>query len=169
VARSVVTVSYQAHSKEFDLDNAVWTIPAERMKMKEEHRVPLVGRAFEIAKEAANGGLLFPGDDKGPLYEDSMLQLLRRMRLFVTVHGFRSAFDDWASETTDHAPHTIDMALSHKIPDATKAACRRGDLFLKRRALMADWDAFCSSARPEKRIHKGRFEPLALTEIHFND
>jgi integrase len=140
----------EAHSKEFDLDNAVWTIPAERMKMKEEHRVPLVGRAFEIAKEAANGGLLFPGDDKGPLYEDSMLQLLRRMRLFVTVHGFRSTFDDWASETTDHAPHIIDMALSHKIPDATKAAYRRGDLFLKRRALMADWDAFCSSARPDR-------------------
>jgi integrase len=140
----------EAHSKEFDLDNAVWTIPAERMKMKEEHRVPLVGRAFEIAKEAANGGLLFPGDDKGPLYEDSMLQLLRRMRLFVTVHGFRSTFDDWASETTDHATHIIDMALSHKISDATKAAYRRGDLFLKRRALMADWDAFCSSAGPDR-------------------
>jgi hypothetical protein len=61
----------------------------------------------------------------------------------------RSAFDDWASETTDHAPHFIDMALAHKIPDATKAAYRRGDLFIKRRALMTDWDGFCSTARQD--------------------
>jgi len=133
-----------AHSKEIDIDNAVWTIPAERMKMKAEHRVPLVGRALEIAKSAATGGLLFPGEHKEPLYEDAMLQLLRRMRVNVTVHGFRSTFDDWASETTDHAPHIIDMALAHKIDDETKAAYRRGDLFIKRRVLMTDWDAFCS-------------------------
>jgi integrase len=67
-----------------------------------------------------------------------MLELLMKMRIPATVHGFRSTFDDWASETTDHAPHIIDMALAHKISDATKAAYRRGDRFAKRRALMAD-------------------------------
>jgi integrase len=139
----------EATTREIDLANGVWVIPAERMKVGVEHRVPLLGRAFEIAKDAANGGLLFPGEGAdGLLEKNAMLELLMKMRVAATVHGFRSTFDDWASETTDHASHIIDMALAHKIPDATKAAYRRGDLFVKRHALMADWDAFCSSARP---------------------
>jgi integrase len=118
------------------------------MKMKVEHRVPLVGRALEIAKETS-GGLLFPGEGSdGLLDKNAMLELLMKMRVPATVHGFRSTFDDWASETTDHGPHIIDMALAHKFPDETKAAYRRGDLFEKRRALMTDWEAFCSSGAP---------------------
>jgi integrase len=140
-----------ATAREIDLTNAMWTIPAERMKMKVEHRVPLVGRALEIAKDAAAGGVLFPGDGSdGLLDKNAMLELLMKMRVPATVHGFRSAFDDWASETTDHAQPVIDMALAHKIPDAAKAAYRRGDLFIKRRALMTDWDAFCSTARQDR-------------------
>jgi integrase len=145
------TETLGATAREIDLANAVWTIPAERMKIGVAHRIPLVGRALEIAKEAANGGLLFPGEGAdGLLDKNAMLELLMKMRIPATVHGFRSAFDDWASETTDHAPHIIDMALAHKIPDATRAAYRRGDLFTKRRALMADWDAYCSSARQDR-------------------
>jgi integrase len=109
-----------ATTREIDLANGAWVIPAERMKVGVEHRVPRVGRAFEIAKDAANGGLLFPGEGAdGLLDKNAMLELLE-MRVAATVHGFRSTFDDWASETTGHASHIIDMAPAHKIPTQQK-------------------------------------------------
>jgi integrase len=138
-----------AHCNEFDFDEPMWKIPAERMKMDRDHRVPLVGRALEIAKTGADGLLFCGRTERGTLNDDGLLNFLkRRMKVQLTVHGFRSSFDDWASETTDHAPHIIDMALAHKIGDDTKEAYRRGDLFAKRRQLMADWDAFCLGVQP---------------------
>jgi integrase len=136
-----------AHRNEINFDESVWTIPAERMKMRREHRVPLVGRSLEIAKDAPSG-LLFPGQRREELlYEDSMLQLLRRMRVHVTVHGFRSTFRTWAAEQTNFPREVAELALAHSVGDGTEQAYQRGDLFVKRRAMMADWDAFCSSAR----------------------
>ena len=63
----------------------------------------------------------------------------------LTVHGFRSTFRDWAADRTGYANHVVEMALAHTIGDKTEAAYRRGDLFDKRRRLMADWAKFCSS------------------------
>jgi integrase len=89
----------QAKPEEFDLEKATWTIPASRMKAQKEHRVPLSPRAVEIAREAIKQGgeYLFPRHGN-PLSNAAMLALLRRMKVDVTVHGFRSSFRDWAAE-----------------------------------------------------------------------
>lgn len=74
-----------------------------------------------------------------------MLALLKRMgRDDLTVHGFRSSFRDWAAERTNFPNEVVEMALAHAIDSKTEAAYRRGDLFAKRRYLMAEWEAFCS-------------------------
>jgi integrase len=131
-----------AMPEEIDIANATWTIPASRMKAKVEHRVPLSPRALEIAKEllALNAGCLFPGPRTGkPLSNMAMLQLLDRMEVDVTTHGFRSSFRDWAAERTAFPHEVCEMALAHTINNQAEAAYRRGDLFEKRRKLMDAW------------------------------
>jgi integrase len=89
---------------------------------------------------------VFPGGRRGkPLSNMAMLVLLRRMeRTDLTVHGFRSSFRDWASETTHFPSEVVEMALAHAIESKVEAAYRRGDLFEKRRELMNSWAAHCS-------------------------
>lgn len=129
---------------EFDLDAKLWTIPAERMKAGRDHTIPLVDRAVALLADLPR--------DKPPfaLSENTMLYLLQRtppkgLGLPYTVHGFRSAFSDWAHETTAHPNHVIEMALAHTIPNKAEAAYRRGALLDKRRELMADWAAWLES------------------------
>ncbi len=73
----------------------------------------------------------------------AMLMLLRRMKQDCTVHGFRATFRGWAEECTSHAHEVCEMALAHAIANQAEAACRRGDLFEKRRQLMNDWATYC--------------------------
>lgn len=132
---------------EFDLDQAIWTIPAERMKADREHRVPLSPRALAIVKSAqaikTSELLVFPGRSaQKPMSNMVFLMILRRMKAAFTAHGFRSAFRDWASETTHFPREVCEMALAHSIKDKTEAAYRRGDLFKKRRDLMNAWEQF---------------------------
>ena len=70
----------------------------------------------------------------------------------LTVHGFRSTFRDWAAEQTSHPNHVVEMALAHAIGDKVEAAYRRGDLFAKRRRLMADWARYCATPRPAGEV-----------------
>ncbi len=132
---------------EVDLEKAVWTIPAARMKAGKEHRVPLSPRAVAILEttKALGGTYLFPANRGGKLSGMAMSMLLRRMKVDCTVHGFRSGFRDWAAECTGYAHEVCEMALAHVIADKSEAAYRRGDLFEKRRRLMADWAAYCAS------------------------
>lgn len=132
---------------EVDIDKATWTIPAGRMKAGKEHRVPLSPRALEILKatEAFSDDWLFPAAKGGKLSGMAMSMLLRRMNLDVTVHGFRSSFRDWAAERTSYAHEVAEMALAHTIENKVERAYRRGDLFEKRRKLMADWATYCAS------------------------
>jgi integrase len=126
---------------EIDLKAKTWTIPAERMKGKKGHKVPLCDRAVEILR-----GLDQRSDKIFPLSNMAMLELMTGMRPGVTVHGFRSSFRDWAAERTNVANHIVEAALAHAIGNKVEAAYRRSDLFEKRRKLMADWAAWC--ARP---------------------
>ncbi|VVE37428.1 integrase [Pandoraea pneumonica] len=137
--------------QEFDIDGSVWTIPADRMKMKREHRVPLSDDAIAIIKrlrDVQRGPYVFPGArGQKPLSNMAMLQLLKRMEYEqITVHGFRSTFRDWAGETTHYPREVCEAALAHGIKDKAEAAYARGDLFAKRSALMIDWAAFCNQA-----------------------
>lgn len=135
---------------EFDLDNAIWTVPPERMKAKKEHRVPLSTQAIKLLKaqkELFPSGLVFPGMKAGKALSDmSLTAVLRRMeRNDITVHGFRSSFRDWAAESTAYPNEMAEMALAHTIGDKVEAAYRRGDLFEKRRRMMNDWSNFCDT------------------------
>jgi integrase len=130
---------------EIDLEKAIWTIPAARMKAGKEHRVPLPPRAVQILEgmQQLGSAYVFPGTRSDSLSSMAMAMLLRRMKADVTVHGFRSGFRDWAAECTGYSHEVAEMALAHTISSAVERAYRRGDLFDKRRQLMADWAAFC--------------------------
>lgn len=135
---------------EIDLDGKVWTVPAERMKAGKDHRVPLSDRAVKILENLPRekgSPYVFPGAKaKSPLSNMAMLELVRGMRPGLTVHGFRSVFKDWASESTNHPNIVSEAALAHTIPDKVEKAYRRGDLFAKRARLMKEWATYC--ARP---------------------
>jgi integrase len=131
---------------EIDRDAAVWTVPAERMKAGREHRVPLSDAAPSLLDELPRWGgtnLVFPAPRGGLLSDMTLTAVLRRMRVPAVPHGFRSTFRDWASECTNYPRDAAEMALAHAIGDKVEAAYRRGDLFEKRRQMMADWAAFC--------------------------
>ncbi len=133
---------------EIDLDTALWTIPAPRMKAKREHRVPLSALAVALLRKLAairEGEFVFAGQRiSNTLSNMALLMALRRMkRGDLTAHGFRSTFRDWAAETTAFPSEVVEMALAHAVGDKVEAAYRRGDLFEKRRKLMEDWGAYC--------------------------
>jgi len=141
-----------AEWQEFDLPGATWTIPANRMKARKPHRVPLSAPALAIleaqrAGQAAKRGKptpwVFPGrsGDK-PRSQQVMLMALRRLRPGVVPHGFRSTFRDWCAEETHYPRDVCEMALAHTLDNDVEAAYRRGDLLEKRRALMKDWAAY---------------------------
>lgn len=134
---------------EIDLESAVWSIPAERMKGAKEHEVPLSKRAVAIleALPRERGGYLFPGARaKAPLSNMAMLELLRGMRGDgLTVHGFRSTFRDWAGDQTAFAREVIEHALAHRIKDKAEASYRRSAALEKRRKLMEAWARYCQS------------------------
>jgi integrase len=134
----------QARWTEVDRAAAIWTIPAERMKAKREHRVPLVPRAIQILEQARAinplSEFLFAGRDGiKPASNMTLRQVMKRADSKYVPHGFRSSFRDWASETTNHPRDVCEMALAHTISSKVEAAYRRGDLFEKRRVLMNDW------------------------------
>jgi integrase len=145
--------------EELDLERKVWTVLAKRMKAGREHRVPLSELALaaldqmkEISRGA--GAPVFPGQLAGkPLSNMAMLELLKRMgREDLTTHGFRSSFRDWCSERTSYPREVCEMALAHAISDRTESAYRRGDLFEKRRRLMAEWAKHCETPRQPRVV-----------------
>jgi integrase len=138
-----------AQWSEIDLDGAIWTVPANRMKAGREHRVPLSSAVIELLKalpREQGNQYLFPGRDPGSRVGVLTLsRTLSALRPDVTVHGMRATFSTWASETTAFASHVIEQALAHKIGNAVEAAYKRGDLFEKRRRLMNDWATYCAA------------------------
>lgn len=130
-----------------EVDDALWTVPASRMKAAREHRVPLSDAAAGLlAQLPRTSDFVFPGKPGCGLSNGAMLAVLRRMdRRDVTPHGFRSCFRDWAAEQTNHPRDVCEAALAHVVKNKTEQAYRRGDLLEKRRALMRDWAAYCGS------------------------
>ena len=139
----------EAQWSEFDLDAGLWTIPAERMKARKEHRVALSKRALAIVKglaQAKPSDFVFAGQKPNkPLSNMAMLMLLNRMgrRGAITAHGFRSTFSDWASEVSPYSAELRETALAHTIGNKAEAAYRRGDALEKRRAMMEAWSQWC--------------------------
>lgn len=132
---------------EIDFDSQVWTVPAERMKTKRAHRVPLSEQAVEVLKEAASirqfgTDLLFPGATGKPLSDMTLTKVMRSYGLSYVPHGFRSTFRDWAAELTDFPEDVVEAALAHTVRDKVVAAYKRTTFFDKRRELMELWGRY---------------------------
>ena len=142
-----------ANWKEIDLRNALWNVPAARMKAGRAHRVPLTAPALAILAAtpvAERKGRIFKRNAEDlPLSNMAMPMLLRRMKVEETVHGFRSSFRDWAAEETNFPNEVCEMALAHTVPGKAEAAYRRGDLFIKRTRLMEAWGLHCGYEQGE--------------------
>ena len=141
---------YGARWSEIDMAAKVWILPAERMKGAREHRVPLCVRAVNLLERLRAGrtcDYVF-SSPRGlkPLSHVAMAKVMHRLQIAgPTVHGFRSAFRDWAGNETHFAREVAEAALAHVIGDAAERAYRRGDALEKRRALMAAWASYCES------------------------
>lgn len=140
---------------EIDKAAKVWTVPADRMKMRKEHRVPLSDAAITVLEalpRMASTDLVFPAPRGGQLSDMTLTAVTRRMKVAAVPHGFRSTFRDWCAERTNYARDVAEMALAHAIGDRVEAAYRRGDLFDKRTRLMVEWAAFCAKVETEGEV-----------------
>jgi integrase len=151
----------KAKWSEIDFATKTWTRPAEHMKAKREHKVPLPPRCIEILQEAKKitdgSEYIFPGVRTGQPLSNMVFQMtLRRMKKTgFTPHGFRSSFRDWAEERTNYSQRVIEAALAHVVEDKTEAAYLRTDLFERRKDLMNAWMRFATAA-PAARVVKMR-------------
>lgn len=138
-----------ARWEEIDWTANTWTVPAVRMKMKREHRVPLAPEAIAVLESCKEYGstFVFPGDKPGkPLSNMAFAKLIERMGgSGFTPHGFRSSFRDWCSESNAAPREIAEMALAHKVGDKTELAYARSDLLERRRELMTKWAAYVFS------------------------
>lgn len=140
----------EARWSEIDRQNSTWKIPGERMKMDQDHYVPLSDPALTVLDELRDGRqgeLVFTSPDGGAFSENAMLAVLDRLGYgHVAVHGFCSTFATWAEECTEHPDGVREAALAHKYKSETTAAYQRGQKLEKRRSLMKDWAAFLTGA-----------------------
>jgi len=136
-----------------EIGEAVWKIPAERMKAGKEHIVPLSERAMQILQlvklHNTDSEYIFSNGQR-PLSNMALLTLLKRMGFgHITTHGFRSTFRDWVSEVTDFSPEVAEMCLAHTIGNKVEAAYRRGNLLEKRKRLLGVWSSYAVGEQQE--------------------
>jgi integrase len=140
--------SRATHVREIDLERKEWRVPALRMKMAEDHVVPLCDRAVEILRslikeDAKPDDLVFEGAKTGSMFgENRMLNALKEVYPAATTHGCRSTFRDWAGDCTEFPREIAEMALAHAVGDEVEQAYRRGKALEKRRLLMDAWGAY---------------------------
>lgn len=136
-----------AHWGEFDFEQAIWSVPAPRMKMRKPHLVPLPQRALELLEELRMltgwGTLIFPSvrSSTRPMSENTLNAALRRMGYAgdeMTSHGFRASFSTIANESGLWHPDAIERALAHVEKNKVRGAYARGQ-FWEERVKLADW------------------------------
>ena len=138
---------------ELDLEAGLWSIPAERMKRKKAHVIPLSPAAVAVFKRAlalrtGDAALVFPGLVKGKSISDAtMAKVLKVMGETAKPHGFRSSFKDWAGEVGGFPNELSEAALAHAVANKSEAAYRRGNLLDRRRAMMTVWADYCDGGR----------------------
>jgi integrase len=149
----------QAEWSEIDFEKALWIIPAEHTKARQEHRVPLQPKAIALLKSLpvmAGSDIIFPSPKGKALSDMAFSQLMRGMRergeltVEAVPHGFRSTFRDWAAEQTAYPDEIRKAASGHTVGDAVKEAYQRTDLLDKRRNLMNEWAKFLAQPSSTK-------------------
>ena len=155
---------------EIDAATGVWTVPADRMKAKKEHRVPLSKPALELLAglpRIEGNGLVFPAPRGGELSDMGLNAIMRRMDYLdrdgrkAVPHGCRSTFRDWVAERTNYPRDLAEMALAHTIGNQVEAAYRRGDMMEKRRSMMKAWADFCAEVRNDNVVGIGHKKTAA--------
>ncbi|WP_455231502.1 tyrosine-type recombinase/integrase [Geopseudomonas aromaticivorans] len=152
-----------AEWSEFDLKAGVWSLPAERMKMRQAFEIPLVPEAVELLESLPRiegSPYLFPGKGRktGVMFKNAFRTLLHSLELAdITAHGFRSTFRDWANERTHYPREVCELALAHDERDQTEGAYSRSDFIEKRRNLMADWAQYATTP-PSANVIQGDFK-----------
>lgn len=146
---------------EFDLESRLWTVPADHMKMRREHVVPLSAEALAVLQSALavrleGTDLVFPGANGGPMSDMTLLAVVRRMKEPTTVHGFRSSFRTWVAEKTNFPGEVAEAALAHQNRNEVERAYQRGALLDKRRKLMDAWGAYCEEGRGKLLTFKAK-------------
>ena len=141
---------------EIDLDAGLWTVPGERMKAGRAHQVPLSSSALDLLKTlralGLPGQLVFPGHRRGkPLAEAGMIRMLGRMKVDVTVHGFRRPFA--TGRATKRTSRVRSPRRRWRIRSAppSSGAYRRGSALEKRRQLMQAWAELLDGASGEAK------------------
>jgi integrase len=141
-----------ARWSEVEVDSAIWTIPADRMKNGQSHIIPLSDEAAAILSSMPRTNeFVFAGAKGKPLSNMTMIKCLRSLRDGdPTVHGTaRASFSTWAREQTDYPAEVIEAALAHKQSDKVVAAYARTTYFDRRRDLMADWARYCMGTKAD--------------------
>lgn len=140
---------------EIDFDNAVWSIPAEKMKMRRPHRVPLSKQVLAILEEMKSlsgaGRYIFPGfqTPKRPMSENALNGALRRLGYSgseMTSHGFRAMASTLLNETGKWNPDAIERQLAHKESDGVRGAYARGEYWEERVRMMQEWSEYLDSS-----------------------
>jgi integrase len=142
-----------------EIDGNVWTIPPERMKGGQEHRVPLSAPALDVLarkQEARNSAFVFSDRPDRPVHTNTVWLLTKKLGGTTTVHGFRSSFRDWVEDQTSFTRDAAELALAHRVKTAaevalahsvsnrTEAAYRRSDMLEIRRQMMEAWGRHCA-------------------------
>ncbi|MRX50179.1 DUF4102 domain-containing protein [Paracoccus sp. S-4012] len=156
---------------EIDFEAGLWIVPAVRMKMEREHRVPLTPDAVALLNALprfADNPQVFPAARGGELSDMTLSAAMKRLHQadvdaggtgFVdrvskrpaVPHGLRSTFRDWVAERTDYPGDMAEVALAHRMASAVEASYRRGDMVEKRRAMMVAWAEFLKSRTGDSR------------------
>jgi integrase len=150
----------EARWSEIDRPAVIWRIPGARMKMDQDHHVPLTEPALAVLdqmRDGRQGDLIFSNPEGGQFSENAMLAVLDRLGFgHVTVHGMRSTFATWAEECPDYPDGVREAALAHKYKSETTAAYQRGQKLEKRRALMSDWANYLNASNVTAAIWPAR-------------
>ena len=151
---------------EVDLERGMWVIPAERMKMDREHRVPLplaaLGLLRALPREAGTA-LVFPAPRGGELRDQRLSELMKAVNeadgqgfldggTAAVPHGLRSTFKDWATERTNFPESMAELALAHRVGNEVERAYRRGDMVAKRRTMMDAWADFLEGRETDVKV-----------------
>ncbi|MDO6460145.1 integrase arm-type DNA-binding domain-containing protein [Granulosicoccaceae sp. 1_MG-2023] len=146
-----------AEWSEIDLEARIWVIPADKMKTRREHRVPLSQQAIDLLNRLpriAGNPYIFasPVKPRGHVGNTSIRTAMRKAVNYGVPHGLRSSFRDWTAEQT-HTPHAVaEGCLAHVVGNAVERSYRRSDLLEQRRQLMEAWGRYLAE-QEAKIIH----------------